>query len=148
MILDAARFAPSSYNEQEWRFVWAHRNKWHKLFSFLHPANQEWCFNASHLVLVCARNNYTKNNTPNRVSSFDAGLAVQNMLLQAHLLGIGAHVMGGFDFELARSELKIPDDFDVLVMIAFGVYKETGEEITNRKSIDEISREGEFSFER
>lgn len=147
MILDAARFAPSSYNEQEWRFVWADRNKWEKLFSFLVSANQEWCSNASHLVLVCARNNYTKNSKPNHVASFDVGLAVQNMLLQSHMLGIGGHVMGGFDAELARSELKIPSDFDVLVMIAFGIYKEAGENITGRKTLDEIAREAVFSFE-
>ncbi len=146
-ILDAARFAPSSFNEQEWRFVWAKKPNWINLFELLAPPNQEWCKDASHLVLVCARSNYSRNNKPNRVASFDAGLSVQNMLLQASILGIVGHAMGGFDVELARKNLKIPEQYEVLIMIAFGVYKEGDESPSDRKKLEEIAREREFTFD-
>lgn len=146
-ILDSARFAPSSFNEQEWRYVWSKKPNWSALFELLAPPNQEWCKDASHLVLVCARSNYTRNNKLNRVASFDVGLSVQNMLLQASMIGLVGHPMGGFDIELARKNLKIPDHFEVLIMIAFGVYKESNEIPSERKPLEDVINEGGFSFE-
>ena len=156
-LFEAARWAPSTYNEQEWRFVYAKRDTehWDRLFGLLFEANQVWCAKASHLVVVISRESFTRNDKPNAVHSFDTGAAFQNLCLQATAMNLVSHGMGGFDRDKARSELSVPEGFNVEAMIALGKpgsLDDLPEELkerevpTQRKSLKEIAAEGVFSF--
>jgi len=121
-IFEAARWAPSSYNEQPWRFLYAHRGTphWKTFFGLLAPPNQVWCDKAGVLVLIVTRTKFTHNGTPNRVAVFDAGSAWQSMALQGASMNFVMHGMAGFDYERARTELAIPAEFDPCAMVAIG----------------------------
>lgn len=121
-LFEAARWAPSSYNNQPWRFVYAHRDisAWNKLFNLLVPFNQSWADKAAVLILACSAKNFTYNNKPSRTHSFDTGAACQNLALQATAMGLIVHGMEGFDYDRARTELDIPDDWTVEAMFAVG----------------------------
>lgn len=121
-LFEAARWAPSSYNEQPWRFIYATKNSpdWQKFFDTLVPFNQSWTANASALILVLSEKHSSRTGNRMRTHSYDTGSAVQNLLLQAHALGLGAHVMEGFDYDKIRSVLAIPDSMAVESMIAVG----------------------------
>src|SRR6185369_16773003 len=84
-VFEAARWAPSTYNEQEWRFLYARRNtpQWPLLFNLLMEANQLWCKKAALLCVVIARKTFTRNGKPNPVHLYDAGSAWENLALQA-----------------------------------------------------------------
>lgn len=122
-LFEAARWAPSSYNGQPWRFVYAKRNSkhWNGLFNLMVDFNQQWTKNASALVVIVSRKNFEFNNEPSVTHSFDTGAAWQNIALQASLMGLAAHGMSGFDYDRARKELHIPDDYQVEAMFAVGV---------------------------
>ena len=121
-LFEAARWAPSTYNEQEWRFLYARRDSsyWPLFFGLLVDANQAWCNNAAVLVVVLARKRFSKNNKPNPVHLFDAGCASENLALQASMMGLVSHGMAGFDFDEARTTLNVPEVFDVAAMFAIG----------------------------
>lgn len=156
-LFEAARWAPSSFNEQEWRFLYATRNSphWQTFFDLLVEGNQAWCKNAAVLVVVLARKTFTRNEKPNRVHLYDAGSAWQNIALQATAMGIVAHGMQGFDYERARTELKVPDNFAVAAMIALGrpgKLEDLPEDIrerevpSGRRKVQESICEGPFAF--
>ena len=121
-LFEAARWAPSTYNEQEWRFLYARRNTphWATLFGLLMDANQAWCHRAAVLAVVLARRSFARNGKPNPVHLYDAGSAWENLALQATAMGLIAHGMAGFDFEKARTALKVPGEFAVAAMFAIG----------------------------
>lgn len=121
-LFEAARWAPSTYNEQEWRFLYARRDtsSWPALFSLLMKDNQTWCENAAMLVVILAHKVFTKNGKPNPVHLFDCGSAFENLALQGTAMGLVVHGMAGFDFERAHSELKVPEDYAVAAMFAVG----------------------------
>jgi nitroreductase len=121
-LFEAARWAPSSYNEQEWRFLYGRRDtpQWPLFFGLLMEANQVWCARAAVLTVVLARKVFTHNGKPNAVHIFDAGAAWENLALQAAAMGLVAHGMAGFDFEKARTTLHVPDHFAVAAMFALG----------------------------
>ncbi len=121
-LLEAARWAPSTYNVQEWRFLYAHRDTahWDAFFGLLAEANQGWCVNAGVLILVAAHTVFERNGKPNPVHEFDAGLASQNLLLQGASMGLVVHAMAGFDREAAPGALSLPDDVKPVAMIAVG----------------------------
>lgn len=121
-VFEAARWAPSTYNEQEWRFLYARRDtpQWGVFFDLLMEANQAWCQRAAVLVVVLARKTFTRNGKPNVVHLYDAGSAWENAALQASSMGLVAHGMAGFDFEKARTVLRVPAHFDVAAMFALG----------------------------
>lgn len=160
-ILEAGRWAPSAYNVQPWRFIYAFPNTaaWDSLFSTLVEFNQLWAAKASVLVLLISANEsapYGGAMQPNPSHSMDAGTAWANVTLQAHLLGWATHGMTGFDKDLARSQFKIPDSFSVEQIFAIGRIdpeinnlpeKLRKMEIPNqRKLLTEIVAEGEFNF--
>lgn len=120
-LFDAARWAPSEYNSQPWRFVYAKRGtlQWDTFFNLLVPFNQEWCKNAAALVVVVSANTY-ENGSPIRTHSYDAGAAWQNIALQGSLSGLVVHGMSGFDYIEAKKNLHIPDGYTVEAMIAIG----------------------------
>src|SRR5687768_5737942 len=121
-LFEAARWAPSTYNEQEWRFLYARREtaQWPLFFDLLMEANQAWCKNAALLVLIVAHKVFARNGKPNPVHLFDVGSAWENLALQATAMGLVSHGMAGFDFDKARTALRVPDDYAVAAMFAIG----------------------------
>jgi nitroreductase len=142
-LLEAARWAPSSYNEQPWRFIYAHRQtpEWQQLFDLLVPFNQGWVKNAAALVLFVSCKNFEKNKKYSPTHSFDTGAAWMSFSLQGSLQGLVVHGMSGFDFDKARKELKIPDDYDIEAMCAIG-------KPTSADALPEALREGEKPSQR
>lgn len=156
-LFEAARWAPSTYNEQEWRFLYARRESphWQTFFDLLMDANKAWCRNAAVLVVVLARKTFTRNGKPNPVHLFDTGSAWENLALQATAMGIVSHGMAGFDFEQARSVLRVPDEYAVAAMFALGrpgnpddlpPELRERETITGRRPVRESICEGPFRF--
>lgn len=157
-LFEAARWAPSTYNEQEWRFLYAQRDSsdWNALFDLLMEANQLWCRNAGALILVLSKKTLSRNGKPNPVHSLDTGMAVQNLLLQAASMpGIVAHPMAGFDRGKAPISLRIPADYTPECMIAVGhagsleMLPEplrSSEKVTGRKPVRMIAKAGPFDF--
>jgi len=121
-IFEAAKWAPSCFNEQPWRFFYAKRGSedWDAFLKLLVEGNQAWAKNASVLIVCTSRKTYARNGKPNGVHSFDAGAAWQNLALQAHLLGWAAHGMAGVQYEKAAKDLNLPEDTKVEMMIAVG----------------------------
>jgi len=122
-LFEAARWAPSSYNGQLWRFVIARRENardWDKFFGLLAPANQAWAKNAAVLVVVASRKLFEFNGKPSVTHSFDAGAAWENLALEAARRGLVAHGMEGFDYARAREQLGVPAEFEVNAMLAIG----------------------------
>lgn len=157
-LFEAARWAPSTYNEQEWRFLYARRDTdhWDDFFGLLVEANQSWCDQAGALVVVCSRTKMSRNGKPNPVHSFDAGAAFENLSLQGAAMDLVIHGMAGFDRDAARSTLGIPDHYDVEAMIAIGqpgkvedLPEQLAERETpsSRKPVGEIAAAGKFSFD-
>lgn len=155
LLLEAARWAPSSYNEQPWRFLYARKGtpNFDTFFSLLLEANQAWCRTASVLMVLASSTVFARNGTPNGVHSFDAGSAWQNLALQGAQLGLVTHAMAGFDRDKARNALKVPASFHIDAMIAVGrpgpldnlPEKYRGGEVpTGRKPIGEWAFEGAF----
>lgn len=154
-LFEAARWAPSSYNNQPWRFIYAKRNTeyWDKVFNLLVDGNKVWAKNAAALVVVIARKNFEFNEKPARTYQFDTGAAWENLALEATSKGLAVHGMQGFDYDRARKDLEIPDNFDVMAMIAIGKkgpkdqlppQLQEREYPNDRKSLEEIVMEGLF----
>jgi nitroreductase len=152
-LFEAARWAPSSFNNQPWRFIYAKRNTehWDRLFSLLADGNKTWTKNSALLVVVISRKNFEYNEKPARTFQFDAGSAWENLALEAYSRGIVAHGMQGFDYEKARVDLEIPTDFEVMAMIAIGKKGpkknlppelQEKEKPTDRKPLKDIIMEG------
>ncbi|MCU0788554.1 MAG: nitroreductase family protein [Verrucomicrobia bacterium] len=154
-LFEAARWAPSTYNEQEWRFLYAHRATpaWASFFNLLMEANQSWCERASVLVVVLSHKVFTRNGKPNPVHTFDTGAAFENLALQGAAMDLVVHGMAGFDFNKAREALKVPDDYAVEAMIAVGLPGDPAalpgdlrerEYPSDRKPLSELVFEGAF----
>lgn len=124
-LFEAARWAPSSFNEQPWRFIYAVREnhiEFNRLLDCLVEGNRIWARNAPMLVLSIARRNFTYNNKPNKHAFHDVGLAVGNLLTQATATGLMVHQMGGFSVEKAKKDLSIPGSYEPVAMIAIGYH--------------------------
>lgn len=121
-LFEAARWAPSSYNVQPWRFVYAKRETeaWRALFELLVPFNQSWANNASALVVIASHTVFEKNGKPLATHSFDTGAAWENLALEGSARGLVVHGMQGFDYEKSRRVCKLHDDYAVEAMIAIG----------------------------
>jgi nitroreductase len=154
-LFEAARWAPSSFNNQPWRFVYAKRNTehWDGLFGLLVDFNKSWAKDAGALVVIASRKNFEYNESPSPTHQFDTGAAWENLALEASARGIVAHGMGGFDHDRARKELEIPDGYDVLAMVAIGRKAskdrlapelQARELPSDRKPLSEIVMEGRF----
>ena len=121
-LFEAAKWAPSSYNNQPWRFLYARRDTplWPLFFDLLQEGNKVWVKNASALIIVLSNTCFDYNGKPSITHSFDAGAAWGSFALQAWLNGYITHGMQGFDYEKARDTLGILADFSVEAMIAIG----------------------------
>jgi nitroreductase len=125
-ILEAGHWAPSSYNHQPWRFVYALRGseQWDRFMSLLIEFNQGWVKSAAALLFVVSRTHSgelgSAEQKPIYSHSFDAGAAWGSLALQAHLSGYEAHGMTGMHFDKAPEVLGIPDGFRVECAVAIG----------------------------
>ena len=125
-ILEAARWAPSSFNHQPWRFIYAHRDSadWERFVGLLMPFNAMWARHASVLLFIVSDTMIQLPRDPAQTvshsHSFDAGAAGAFIALQATRLGIRTHGMTGVDFNRARKELSVPDSFRIEAAIAIG----------------------------
>lgn len=123
-LLEAARWAPSSFNEQPWSYVVANRDDdpdgHARLLSCLVPGNQAWAAAAPVLMLSVAKLAFDKNGKPNRHAWHDVGLATASLVLQAQALGLASHQMAGYDAARAREVLAIPDGHEPVAAIAIG----------------------------
>jgi nitroreductase len=121
-LFEAARWAPSSFNAQQWRALYARRGTehWQTFFDLLVDANKTWAKNAAVLVVFISRKLFDHDNEPSVTHSYDCGAAWENFALQGFQQGLVVHGMQGFDYDRARKELKIPDEFQVEAMAAVG----------------------------
>ena len=153
-LFEAARWAPSASNIQPWRFIYATREmpEFQIFLSFLMEGNRIWCAKAGVLVVTVSKKN-TDKGTPSVTHSFDVGSAWENLALQASTMNLIAHGMAGFDYEKAKTELGIPDDYSVEMMIAIGrpgkiedlpEPLQAREKPSDRKPLEEIVFEGKF----
>lgn len=141
-LFEAARWAPSCFNEQPWFFLLPKDEKRkEEFFQLLLPGNQEWVSQAAILCFVVARRHFKLNNKLNRHNAFDAGAAWASLALQAQTLGLSAHAMAGYDNEAAYAVLEInKETHEVLAAIAIGVpaAAAAAEERTQRKPLAEV----------
>lgn len=154
-LFEAARWAPSSYNNQPWRFVYAKKNTpaWDVFFDLLVEFNQQWCKNAAVLIVIISKNNFELNDKPSRTHSFDTGAAWENLALQGVHENLVVHGIEGFDYDQAKKELNIPDGYTVEAMCAVGkpgkkemLSKELQqkEKMSDRKPIKDFVFESKF----
>ena len=123
-IFEAARWAPSSYNSQPWRLVYARRESpnWDKLLGLLIEFNQSWAKNAAALVFIVSSEMFPgrETPTPSRSHAFDTGAAWGSLALQATLLGWHAHAMVGVEWDKVNAALNVPANHHVQAAIAIG----------------------------
>lgn len=122
VLFEAARWAPSSFNNQPWRILYARRDSehWPLFLSLLVESNRAWADKAAALLLFVSKTTFDHNGKPARTHSYDTGAAWENLALQAMLRGYIAHGMQGFDYERAKAELQVPDAYQVQAMAAIG----------------------------
>jgi nitroreductase len=132
-ILEAARWAPSSRNEQPWRYiVFTNENPemLKKAQSVLKEINN-YAKRAPILICAIAKKTYSENENLNRLYFHDLGAANENMFLEAFNQGLIMHEMGGFDVQKAREVFNVPEDYEVGIMIAIG-YQDTYQVLPDR----------------
>jgi nitroreductase len=119
---EAARWAPSSYNNQPWRYVYAYRgSKSYELIgNTLVDFNKLWALKASVLVVVISRTLFSHNNKPSSTASLDTGASYMSFSLEAHKRGLMTHAMEGFNHDELRQALHIPEIFKVECLLAVG----------------------------
>src|SRR5260221_5310512 len=115
-LFEAARWAPSSSNEQPWRFVVTDRRHtpeaFQALLETLTPSNQGWARAAPVLVLIAVSLTLSRSGALNRHAWYDAGGAVALLTLQATALGLGVRQMEGFDHDRAAEVCAVPPSFE------------------------------------
>ncbi|WP_428263590.1 nitroreductase family protein [Haliangium sp.] len=124
LLLEAARWAASCFNEQPWRFIVATRSQreaFDALLSCLVEGNQAWAKSASVLMLTVARTSFERNGKANAHAWHDVGQAAAHLALQAAAMGLQVHQMAGFSADAARARFAIPDGFEPVAAIAVGV---------------------------
>ncbi|MEC3910180.1 nitroreductase family protein [Sphingobium sp. CR2-8] len=158
-MLDAARWAPSAFNYQPWRFLYAHRDgaDWQRFVDLLLPFNQSWVQHAGVVLFVLSDTLTAAPGSddfkPSYSHSFDAGAAWALLALQATRLGYHTHGMTGVDFDKARVELAVPDRFRIEAAVAIGRQGDKSilpealqarEEPSDRKPIEAFAHQGNF----
>lgn len=158
-IFEAAHWAPSSFNSQPWRFIYARRGtpEWSRLFDLLVPMNQGWAAGASALMVLVSATTAQPPGAPGPMPSYshslDAGAAWAYLALQATRLGWYAHAMAGFDVERTYEALDVPKTFRVETAIAIGRLGDKSqlppplqerEQPNGRRPVEELVMEGGF----
>ncbi len=122
-LLEAARWSPSSMNEQPWRFIVGVKGEgetYEKIYNALFEQNQSWAKNAPVLILAVVKefNDISKQN--NRHAEYDLGQAIAHLTIQATSLNLYLHQMGGFDPDKAGKLFNIPEGYTPMSVIAIG----------------------------
>ena len=157
ILFEAARWAPSSYNNQPWRILYALRDteQWGLFFDLLVEGNQVWAKNAGALLLFISKTTFDRNEKPSITHTYDTGAAWENLALQGSLKGYVVHGMQGFDYERARTTLNIPGVFQVEAMAAVGfpaspeLLPEKLQQLeapSDRRKLEQTICEGPFCF--
>ncbi|MDR0700999.1 MAG: nitroreductase family protein [Azoarcus sp.] len=160
-LFEAARWAPSAYNAQPWRFIYARRGApaWQTFLDLLIPYNRGWAQNASALAFAISARKFIPPGKNEAIDtgfqSYDTGAAVAYLVLQASLAGLAAHVIAGFDKQAAKQALAIPDGFHIESAIVIGRRGGAGklpaelqarETPNGRNAIENFIAEGRFDF--
>lgn len=121
-LFEAARWAPSSYNNQHWRFLYAtpEDEKWGTFLDLVSEGNRRWAADAGLLVVVVSKTTFDDRDERARTHSFDTGAAWENLALEGIRRGLVVHGMEGFDYDRAAEELDVPGDHEVEAMAAVG----------------------------
>lgn len=125
-LFEAARWAPSAFNAQPWRFLYALRGgpDWERFLDLIDPLNRGWAANSSAIVFILSdrfrRDEQGRPLDKNHSHGFDAGAAWAQLALQAVHDGLCTHGIGGFDHERAYAELGVPEGFKIEMAIAIG----------------------------
>ena len=154
-LIEAARWAPSCFNEQPWIFCYAVDEAERRRFAeALVEKNRQWAAAAPLLLFLGARRAFMRNGRPNRHAAFDAGAAWMSLAFQARKLGLHAHAMAGFDQDKAHEILALPRDrFEIMAAVAVGRRGDAaalpedlarGEIPNERKPGSEIAFEGRY----
>jgi len=154
-LFEAARWAPSSYNDQPWRYIYAEREtpEFAKLLSLLVPANQRWADKAGLLGVALAKKTFERNGKPSPSHAFTAGASWQNLSLEGSHRRLVVHGMEGFDYSKTRELLEIPEDYEILAMFAVGKRApletlpqdlQQKDIPSGRKKVEEFLMEGKF----
>jgi nitroreductase len=149
-LFEAARWAPSSYNAQPWRFLYAKRDTvhWNKFFDLLVDFNKQWSLKAAVLGIILAKKTFEQNNKPSVTHEFDTGAAWENLCLEGSSRGLVVHGIEGFDYTKARA--LVPADFEVLAMFAIGkrAPKEDlpNEQLQSKETPSSRKKISEFAF--
>ena len=155
-LLEAARWAPSCFNDQPWRYVLWNRpddqTAWQSAFDCLAEGNQRWVKSAPVLLASISDTLFRERDRPNRWGPYDTGAATENLFLQATALGLSMHQMGGFDKDQLREAFSIPSRYDPMAMTAIGHpadpaalderYRESEQEIRDRQRIETFAFAG------
>ncbi len=150
-LFEAARWAPSCYNEQPWFYIIATKDdseEYNKLLSCLTEGNREWARNAPLLVLGVISTKFSRNGEPNRHAQHDLGLASANLTMQAVSMGLAVHQMAGIIPQRAKELYNIPKDYEVMTGLAIGypdsnadideVFRKRDEKRRPRKKLSEF----------
>jgi nitroreductase len=122
-LFEAARRAPSAFNEQPWRFILADRknkDEFDSMLQVLFEKNREWAQKASLLVVVLSKKTVSRNDKVNKHYLYDTASAVANLTFQANSLDLFVHQMGGFDSEKIVQKYLVSEDFEPAVVLAIG----------------------------
>lgn len=160
-LLEAGRWAPSAYNSQPWRFLYARRDTpdWERFLSWLIPFNQSWAMNASAIVYIASRSVTTSSSSPEPrpapTHAFDAGAASVLIQLQASQAGWATHPVSGFDHDLARAGLELPEEYALNAALVIGKQGDPSvlpeglsarEAPSDRLPLESVSFEGRFQI--
>jgi nitroreductase len=122
-LFEAARWAPSSMNEQPWAYIYATKDQpelFNKILDTLNESNRAWAKEAPLLIVSMARKTHIRNGAVNGAARYDVGAANALLSLQATHFGLNVHQMGGYDRTKAIANLNIPETHETLVVIAVG----------------------------
>jgi nitroreductase len=162
-FFEAARWAPSSFNSQPWRFIYGRRDTlhWQPIFDALSESNRLWAGRASVLIAVVSATTWVPPGKTDRQPlgshSFDTGAAWASLAFQATHAGWHAHGMGGFDRDRLRANLAVPEDHRLEAVVAIGKRADKSvlpeslqlrEQPNQRRPLGELVAEGRFGFER
>lgn len=156
-IFEAARWAPSSYNAQPWRFIISSsEQEFEKFFDFILESNQVWAKNASRIGFILSQNKFEHNQQQNQWAEFDAGSAWMSFTLQANLMGYHTHGLAGIKYEDVYRDLNIPKEkFKLICGFVIGKkdspdflpdHLKERETPSSRKPLSEILNTGKFNF--
>ena len=158
-LFEAARWAPSSYNSQPWRFIYALRDtpSWDGFLGLTNEYNRSWAHAAGALMVMLSKSTMLPpgkdREIPSHSHSFDAGSGWAYLALQAAMSGWAAHAMVGFDMDRAFAELQVPQGYRIEAMIAIGrrgdksvlpEAMQSREEPNGRMPVEQFIMEGRF----